>query len=165
MSESEKPIETYDEKNRVGILSGKPCERRPVGPRRRAPMFYAGETFGYHTINYPDVERNADGSVPGIRNKVARRIIRGALKRKFSRVEQMRKLPQAMLEQARLIAKENGKSARFARRLYAKELAIHQTVYVPADLRAERRLKRAQKRAGQTDAIAKLVDRMTEQKR
>ncbi len=147
-----------------------PEEEKPVaGPRRRAPMFYAGEMMGVgnrrRRINYPDVERYANGAVPGRRNKIARRIIRGALKRKFSSVERARKLPQAMLEQARLIARENGKSAKWAKQLYAKELAIHQDVYVPSDLRAVRTEKRRLKRVGKKDAISQLVDRMAGEKR
>lgn len=143
-------------------------ERPPVaGPRRRAPKFYVGETYGRHKINYPDVERYPNGAVPGVRNKHMRRIIRGALKRSFSSVEKARKLPQAMLEQARLIAKENGKSSRFARRLYAQELAIHQTVYAPTkpELRAMRAKNRKLKREGKKDAISQLVDRMAEKQR
>lgn len=165
-----------DEKPETGVNPVE--EMKPVsGPRRRAPMFYAGETYGHvrasggektfrrRQVQYPDVERNANGSVPGIRNKFMRRLIRGALKRKFSTVESARKLPQAMLEQARLIAKENGKSSRWARQLFAKELAIHRVAYVPSDLRAERTKKRKLKREGKKDAIAQLVDRMTEAKR
>jgi hypothetical protein len=166
MDDKPEKIETYDEQKRVGILSGKPCEDRPVGPRRRAPMYYAGETYGRHRVQYPDVERYPNGALPGIRNKLMRRLIRKALKRKFSTVETARKLPQAMLEQARLIAKENGKSARFARRLYAQELAIHQTVYAPTkpELRAMRAKNRKLKREGKKDAISQLVDRMAEKR-
>lgn len=151
-SEVEKPAETY--------------EKAPVsGPRRRAPMFYAGETYGRRRVQYPDVERYANGVLPSKRNKIMRRLIRSALKRKFSTVETALKLPRAMLEQARLIAKENGKSSRWARALFAKELAIHQPAYVPADLRAERAERRRLKRAGKKDAIAQLVDRMAGEKR
>lgn len=150
-------IETFDEKRGVGIASGKPPSDVKFGPRRKAPMYYAGETYGRHVINYPDVERNVNGSLPSKRNKFARRIIRGALKRRFSSVERGLKLPRAMQAQAREIAKENHKSTRWAKRLYQQELAIHRTVpNTPTRSQA-----RALKRAGKTDAISQLVDRMT----
>lgn len=172
MDDKQEKIETYDAKRRVGILSGKPPLEVKAGPRRRAPQWYAGETYGKRrmgrtwpktrgrSIQYPDVERYANGVVPATRNKHMRRLIRGALKRKFSRVESGLKLPRAMLEQARLIAKEQGKSARWARRLFKKELAIHQPVYVPSqkELRALRTAKRKLKR--KQDAISQLVDKM-----
>lgn len=133
------------------------------GPRRRAPMYYAGETYGRRPIQYPDVERDARGRVSGIRDKAARRIIRAALKRKFSKVERGLALSRAMLAQAREIARGEKKGSRWARKLFAKELAIHQSVYAPdhKQLRAIRTEKRKLKREGKKDAIAQLVDRMT----
>lgn len=144
-----------------------PAEAEAPAPRRRAPEFYAGETFGRQkaktpsgrtvrvprSVQYPDVERHANGAVPSKRNKLMRRMIRKALKKRFSKVEQARKLPQAMLEQARVIAEENGRGSRFARRLYEKELAIHQPVFVP-----ERAEDRRDNRDEQKDAIAQLVE-------
>ena len=148
------------------------------GPRRRAPHYYTGETYGRHRIQYPDVERHPNGALPGIRDKAARRIIRGALKRKLSRVERSFGLPRAMLAQAREIARETPswgvvlidgapaqrtKSPAWARKLYHTELAIHQPVYVPdqKQLRAMRTQKRKDKRAGKVDAIGALVDKMS----
>lgn len=180
--------DNYDEKNKVGILSGKPPTERQ-GPLRRAPTWYAGETFGerrigagrrhrtrqgqyvsgqsYKTagrpVQYPDVVRNKNGSLPSKRNKVARRIIRGALKRKFSSVERELKLPRAMQMQAREIARENKKSTRWAQRLYEQELSIHTPVFVPSKpaLRAMRTARRKAARAGVVkDAISQLVDKM-----
>ncbi len=139
-----------------GPLSGKP-PTEIQGPRRRAPMYYAGETLGQRKINYPDVERHANGAMPGIRDKAARRLIRGALKRRFSKVEKALELPRAMQAQAREIANDEGKSTRWARRLFEQELEIHQPVYVPATRTALRANKRAAK-----DAIAQLVDKMAQ---
>ena len=157
---SEEKIETFDQERGVGIASQQPPLEVKAGPRRRPPAFYAGETYGKYRIQYPDVERYNNGVVPGKRNKFARRVIRGALKRKFSRIESALKLPRAMQAQAREIARDNKKSTRWARRLYAQELSIHAPVYVPADLRALRTAKRKLKRQGKQDAIAQLVDRM-----
>ena len=167
------------------------------GPARRAPHYYTGETYGTkrntgvidrtgrhvmrgvrREIQYPDVERYPNGALPGIRDKAARRIIRGALKRKLSRVERSLGLPRAMLAQAREIARETPswgvvlidgapaqrtKSPAWARKLYHTELAIHQPVYVPSqkELRAMRTQKRKDKRAGKVDAIGALVDKMS----
>lgn len=167
MSDEEK-IETFDEKRGVGIRSGQPPTKWQ-GPRRRAPRYYAGERYSGHRINHPDVERYPANYVPAlrgktasIRDKAARRIVRGALKRHYSSVEKALKLPRAMLEQARLIAREEKKSPRWARRLFEKELAIHEPVYVPSqkELRAMRTAKRKLKRQGKVDAITALVDRM-----
>ncbi len=138
------------------------------GPLRRAPFYYTGETYGRHRIQYPDVERYANGVLPGVRNKAARRIIRGALKRRFSAVERRLKLPRGMLEQAREIISDNeahrnksrASKSRLARRLFAMELAIHRPVYAPEDLRALRTQKRKDKRAGKGDTISQLVDAM-----
>lgn len=155
-------------------------ESDPVyGPRRRAPHYYVGEHYGNepiggtvpggvrHTkprqIQYPDVERHPNGAIPGVRNKIARRIIRGALKRRFSRVERALKLPRAMMAQAREVARDEKKSPAWARNLYLKELSIHQTVYAPDQkaLRAMRTEKRRRERRGEVDAIEALVDRMS----
>lgn len=175
MSDNEK-IETYDAKNNVGIASGKP-PTAPQGPRRRAPRYYAGETYGRRarfrvgtggmqkgpgrSIQHRDVERYKNGTVVGIRNKAARRLIRYALKRKFSSVERGLKLPRGMMSQATDIVREasaietrdgktawKGKSPRAAQRLLAAELAIHQPVYAPSqkELRAMRTVKRKEKR-------------------
>ncbi len=171
---SDEKIETFDEKRGVGILSGKPPTKWQ-GPRRRPPRYYAGETYGKRRlgrtrakmlgrlINYPDVERHANGSLPAIRDKPARRLIRGALKRHYSKVEKSLKLPRAMLAQARLIAREEKKSAKWAKRLYARELTIHETVFAPSgkELRKIRTAKRKLKREGKKDAITQLVERMT----
>ena len=123
-------------------------------------MYYAGEIYGRRRMHYPDVERHANGTIPGVRNKHMRRLIRKAFKRHHSKVEKGLKLPRTMLEQARLIAKENGKSARWARRLFAKELAIHQPM--PNDpVRTQRRAyAKRLKKEGKKDAISQLVDKM-----
>lgn len=76
-----------DQGQEVGERSGRePTE--PQGPRRRAPQYYVGETYGRHKINYPDAQRYPNGALPGIRNKAARRIKRAALGRVFSTLEQ-----------------------------------------------------------------------------
>lgn len=154
----------------------------PHGPRRRAPQYYAGETLGRRRIQYPDVARYPMSYPPALRGKVAskrdkqaRRLIRGALKRTFSKIEREMKLPRAMQAQARELIRDApsrrtdssgvtawiGKSPRAARRLYASELAIHEPVYVPENLRAFRTEKRKLKRQGKLDAIGQLVDRMS----
>lgn len=150
-------------------------EQKPHGLRRRAPEYYAGETYGRHVIHYPDVERYPNGALPSKRDKFMRRLIRAALKRKFSKVESALKLPRAMKAQAHELARGEKKSTRWARRLFDQELSIHQPVYVPDQkqlraMRTERRkLKRAEKRklkrAGKQDAIAQLVDRTVGEKR
>lgn len=159
-------IKTYDETHQVGILSGKP-PTVAQGPRRRAPAFYAGETFGRHIINYPDTERYPNGALPSTRNKIMRRIIRGALKRRFSKVEQGLKLPRAMQAQARELAAEQIKGAekraargRWARRLFTRELAIHQARPGEATRKQRRAYAKLLKKHGQKDAIAQLVDKM-----
>lgn len=141
-------------------------EKHPAGPRRKAPAFYAGETYGRNRVQYPDVERWPNGALPSKRDKLARRVIRGALKRTFSSLTKSLKLAQGLRAQAYEAARDEqpkgAKRGRRARRLLAKELAIHQIVYVPADLRAERTAKRKRIRAGLAgDAISALVDRMT----
>lgn len=156
MGDKSEKIETYDEIKQVGILSGKPCEERPVGPRRRAPVFYAGETYGRRRMHYPDVERHGNGVVPGVRDKFMRRLIRKAFKVHHSKVEKALKLPRAMFEQARQIAKEEKKSSHWARRLFEKELALHQA----APNKPTRAQRRALKRAGVKDAISQLVGAM-----
>lgn len=141
---------------------------------RRAPEFYAGKTMGNRgkngkrggrkSIQHADVVKHANGAIPGVRNKFMRRRIRKALKNVNSAVETARKLPQALMAQAADIATSEGKKGgRWARRLLAKELAIHQPVYAPTkkELRALRTQKRKDERAGKKDAIAKLVDKMT----
>lgn len=139
-------------------------EPNPVsGPRRKAPAFYAGETYGRHVVQYSDVERYPNGALPSRRDKLARRIIRGALKKKFSSLTKSLRLAQGLRAQAYEATREEkgSKRGRAARRLLAAELAIHKTVYVPADLRAERTEKRKRLRAGLAgDAISELVDRM-----
>lgn len=162
--DNEKPeekIETYDEKRKVGILSGKPPSDVKFGPRRKAPMYYAGEFYGRHVIQYPDVERHKNGALPSKRNKHMRRIIRGALKRTFSRVERGLKLPRAMQAQAREIARDEKKSTRWARRLYDQELAIHRTLPNEPSRAQRRGYARKLKREGKQDAISQLVDKMT----
>lgn len=133
------------------------------GPCRKAPEWYAGETFCGRRVQYPDVERYPNGALPSKRNKFMRRVLRGALKRKFSRVESARQLGQGMLLQAYEIARDEEKSGRFARRLLAKELKIHTTVYAPdgKTLRKIRSERRARLRRGEhPDVIAALVDKM-----
>jgi hypothetical protein len=156
---------SIDPRERVEV----PKRPRPRPPEqttpRRAPKFYAGETYGQREIQHNDVERYPNGAIPGIRDKFARRLIRGALKRRFSSVEQSVNLARAMRAQAYDVADDENKSGRWARRLLAKELALHTTVYVPENLRAERTKKRRLKRLGRKDAIAQLVDKMTEQRR
>ncbi len=95
------------------------------------------------------------------------------MKRRYAKTEQAPQLARDMQAQAREVAKEEGKSTRWARRLYEKELTIHQPKYVPTKkemrkMRAEKRRqqraeKRRQQRAGKTgdvivDAISQLVD-------
>ena len=139
-------------------------EDKTFGPLRRAPAFYAGETYGRYIVQYQDVERYPNGALPSKRNKLARRIIRGALKNSFSRTTKPLRLAQGMRAQAYDATREEkgSKRGRAARRLLAAELAIHQPVYVPSqkELRAMRTQKRKDKRAGKQDAIGQLVDAM-----
>jgi hypothetical protein len=162
MPKEEEKIETFDEVRGVGILSGRPPSPVAYGPMRRAPEYYAGEKIGRQVIQHKDAERYGNGALPGKRNKAARRVIRGALKRRFSKPERAMGLPRAMQAQGLEIARENGKSDRWAKRLYAKELAIHQPVYAPdkKTLRKMRTEARAAKRKGKLDAIGQLVDAM-----
>ena len=172
---ADEKIETFDKEKGVGIASGKaPTETQ--GPRRKAPAFYAGEFYGTkpainpltktriripRAINYPDMERHANGAHPGKRNKLMRRVIRGALKRRFSKVERGLKLPRAMFAQAVEVMRDEGrKGSRAARRLFAKELAIH-TPQPGEPTRAQRRAyQKLLKKQGRKDAIAQLVDSM-----
>lgn len=130
-------------------------------------MYYAGEHRGRRLMNYPDVERYGNGAIAGIRDKPARRLIRAAFGRHFSKVERGLRLPRAMLAQAREVARDEKKSRRWARNLFEKELTIHTPVYAPnqKELRAMRTAKRKLKRQGKKDAITQLVEKMAEQKR
>lgn len=178
---SDEKIETYDEVRGVGILSGRP-PTEPQGPLRRAPEFYAGKTFGKkrkgkakgqeRSILHADVERHPNGAVVGTRNKAARRLVRGALKRRYSKASRDLKLPQAMQVQAREIINEQPEhadktpraKARLAKRLFEAELAIH-TPRPNEPTRAERReYARQLKKAGKKDAISQLVDMMAAKK-
>lgn len=155
------------------------------GPARKAPAFYAGETYGTvkvktpsgatgrvpRRIQYPDVERHPNGALPATRNKFARRLIRKGLKETFSSVTKSLRLARGLRVQAYDASKDDqpkgAKRGRWARRLLAKELAIHTPVYVPTqkELRAMRTTKRFRARKGEKgDAISQLVDRMSEQK-
>jgi hypothetical protein len=167
MDDKKDKIETYDPVRRVGILSGQRPNETKLGPMRRAPEYYAGETYGRHIIHYRDVERYGNGVLPSKRDKHARRIIRKALKRKYSAFEQAVKLPRAMLAQAKEIAKSEKKSVRWAHRLFAKELNIHQPVYAPdgKTLRKMRTEARRLKRRGGKDAISQLVDAMADRQK
>lgn len=108
------------------------------GPLRAAPTYYIGETYGRHILVRADVARYQNGIVAGIRNKLARRVLRGAVGRSEGGVNAGLRLARALMVQAREVAKEAGKSSRFARRLYEKELALHQPARQPKT-RAERR--------------------------
>ena len=168
MTNEDKPekIETYDAEKGVGILSGQKPNDRALGPLRRAPAFYAGETYGRHIVQYQDVERYPNGAPPSKRDKLARRIIRSALKRSFSRLTKSTRLAQGLRAQAYEASRDeqppDAQRGRWARRLLAKELAIHQVVYAPSqkELRKMRTQKRKDKRAGTGDAISQLVDSM-----
>jgi len=137
------------------------------GPRRKAPVVYIGEHVGKYRTMHQDVERNANGSLSGIRNKISRRIIRAAFKRSHSRVEVQIANARALKTQAFEVARENKKSTRWARRLVDKELTIHQPVYAPDQkaLRTMRTAARKAKRRGEAkpidDAISAVVDRMS----
>ncbi len=161
----EKYPETYDELRGVGILSGQPPNEVMLGPMRQPPAYYIGEKYKGRRIQNRDVERYSNGAIPGKRDKGARRLIRKALKRRHAKTEQAPQLARDMQAQAREVAKEEGKSTRWARRLYEKELEIHKPVYVPTkkELREMRTEKRRRQRAGETgdvinDAISQLVD-------
>ena len=123
-------------------------EPAPVfyGPLRRAPAYYAGNTYRGHHINYPDVERYGNGVMPGKRDKAARRVIRAALKRLHSRIEKALGLPRAMMAQALEIAKEQKKSVRWGRRLFDQELKLHTPAPQPVTRAAARAEKRRLKR-------------------
>lgn len=156
----------------VGPLSGRP-PTEPQGPRRRAPVYYAGETIGRNRINYPDVERYANGAIAGIRDKQARRLIRSKLIRRGKDLESGLQLARAMKAQAIEVVRDEHKKKsraakqRMAKRLFAQELAIHQPVYVPTkkQIRAARTENRKRARKGLppltsiNDAISQLVDR------
>lgn len=129
------------------------------GPLRRAPAYYIGEHVGKYVVVRPDVERHQNGALPGTRDKHARRLIRAAFLRSKSSIERGLRNVRAMKAQAFEIAKDEKKSHQWARRLFAKELAIHQAVFVP-DARKARTEKRKAKRRGEKDAIAKLVERI-----
>jgi hypothetical protein len=165
-----------------GPLSGK-TPTAWQGPKRKAPDVYIGETiggrmrggvlkggtrqiFGGRRTTFPDTERNANGSLKGVRNKISRRVIRKAFLRSHSTVEIKIANARALNAQAAEVARDNKKSTRWARRLVVKELAIHQPVYAPdhKELRAMRTAARKAKRKGFSsgvinDAISAVVDR------
>lgn len=144
-------------------------QNRAPGPARPAPVHYAGETFGPHVVQYPDVERYPNGALPAKRNKSMRRMIRAALKRTYSSTTKSLRLAQGLIAQAYEAARDEKprKSGRWARRLLAKELAIHKAVYAPDQktLRKIRTAKRARIRKGlAADPIAALVNKMADGK-
>jgi len=131
---------------------------------RKAPEFYAGERYNEHVVQFNDVERRPNGTIPSKRSKIMRRLIRGALKAKFSRLTSSLRLARGLKAQAFSLAREEKRSSRWGLRLLAKELTIHRTVYAPTgpELRAMRTLKRARARKGVVqDTIMAIVDRMT----
>lgn len=140
------------------------------GPLRRAPQFYAGEHFGRHRMQHADVTRNANGSLPGIRNKAARRIIRKAFAAKVSRVEQGLRRTRELKAQAREVIadehyeKSSSAQMRRARKLLAAELSIHQPVYAPTgpELRAMRTAKRKEMHTGKKDFITAAIEQIVE---
>lgn len=123
------------------------------GPFRKAPHYYVGETVGRHTVNYPDVERNPNGTIAGIRDKAARRQIRGLMMRSFSRIDSRirkgRQLGQKMLDYAEGVIEEKKLSKkglrRRAKKLLAKALSLHKPVE-QVDSRALRTAFRKRKR-------------------
>ncbi len=140
-----------------------------IGPLRRAPAFYAGETFGRRPVQYPDTERYGNGALASRRDKLARRVIRAGLKRTYSSLTKSLRLAQGLKAQAYEAARDEqpkgAKRGRWARRLLEKELSIHQPVYVPADLRALRTERRKKARKGlPVDAISALVDAQAKKK-
>jgi hypothetical protein len=168
-----------------GPLSGRE-PTAPQGPMRRAPRYYIGKTvggrwrpkgtrgkqharqmrLGGRNTMHRDTECYPNGAVAGIRDKAARRLIRSAFKQSHSSFTKPLRLARAMKAQAFEVAADEKKSARWARRLLAKELAIHTPVYAPdkKTIRKMRTAARKAKRAGKHDAISQLVDSMAETK-
>lgn len=116
----------------VGPLSGKPPTEWQ-GPLRRAPEYYAGKTMGkrVRTRNgkvggrpmlHADTQVKVDGTY-GKKNKAARRLVRGAMKKSHSRAEKRVRDAQ-LLKQEAYSASWNGHEAR---RMLDKELAFRPT--------------------------------------
>lgn len=122
---------------------------KKYGPYRKAPQYYVGETIGSRQVNYPDVERYPGGRIPGVRNKLARRRIRGAMRRTFSAIERGLLRARALKAQAMELARDDKKSTRWGRRLFDRELALHQPVQMPnqKEARAMRTAARRKRRA------------------
>lgn len=167
--DEKKDLEVFDDKNGVGIRSQRP-PTAPQGTRRKAPLYYAGETLGDRlrgplqknstnrvhkaiiggrSINYPDVQRYDNGAVPGIRDKHARRMIRKAITRVHSRVEVSIHKARELKNEALAQAREEKKSTRWGLRVLAQELALHQPLDVPSgkEIRAMRTEARKKQRA------------------
>lgn len=145
-------------------------EPDPVqGPRRKSPPYYIGESYGRYRTVHADVERNPNGSLPGVRNKAARRLIRKAFGKNHSLVETRIRNARALKAQAVEVISEDkqyrGRSrhakAKIAKKLLAMELAIHTPVYAPdkKTLRKMRTEARRAKRRGEVDAITALADK------
>lgn len=151
-------------------MDNETADPQNYGPLRKAPTYYIGERWGKYRTVRPDTERRENGTVPSIRNKAARRLIRAAFGRHHSKVERGLKFARALKAQAVEVVRDEhkGKSryaqSKIARKLLAAELAIHQPARVPdqKQLRAMRTQARKDKRAGKVDAIGALVDKMSQ---
>lgn len=97
----------------VGELSGRP-PTDTQGPLRKAPRYYAGKTYKRRQLARPATERNANGSLAGLRDKGARRVIRAAFGRTISSVERGLRLAREMKAQARDIVRDEHKGSRKA---------------------------------------------------
>jgi hypothetical protein len=98
-------------------------EEKPVmyGPLRKLG-YYAGDgTIKGKPINKPDVQRNKAGKVIAKHDKLARRMIRGALARANSTIE----VAIVHAHGIRNAARELAWSSHGAARLLKKELALH----------------------------------------
>ncbi len=106
--------------------------KEAYGPRTQSPAYYVGESLGNKQILKPDVQRHGNGAAAGIRDKGARRIIRRAFGERLRNIAGGLKLVRDMRMQAREVAHATGRSRNavrhLAKRLLAKELALHQTV-------------------------------------
>jgi len=143
--EPEKP-EPFAGQAGVGPRSGqKPTSIQ--GPRRKSPDFYIGETFGVNgkgsaggraMTTRPDVERLPNGKLPSRHDKIARRIIRAAFKRSYSRVEQHVMKARDVVREVEGLADNSHEKQRYV----AKTLALH----VPQLTRMSRSEARAENR-------------------
>lgn len=99
-----------------------------IGPLRRCPPYYIGETYRGRNTAHPEAERWPDGRQTGKRDKLARRMIRKAFGRSLSRIEQHVLKARDARNEVQRLATNSHEAARY----WDKVLALHVPLGQPA---------------------------------